>query len=414
MADRRCSHSPSPGRSRFPARLSRPPLRQQNRPQFHPKREMDSSSPSGSLSSLHSQNQLPSSKRAKFDKMYSTKLPLVTTNQDNAVHAPKESTPPTKKLPRTLAIFEQGPDGYKHYLPKVPTRLIDLPSWLTSSPRMPLFLRYFLTAVPPLPIISDPKLFLSIFENNDNPEQYKVLRKASNITLRYLQFYGDRKLCQLCNQIFYCHLGTDTTFAFHLSEKWQMNDNWRLLSAAYQLNRYLGWVPKSLGKSSSIGESRGERLWADIWEAWWGALCIERELWGEDLTDLATILHHLIHMCHRELFDQYSPNYRLDDTPDNVKRGKFLASDFKVRPIFATEPGISIYLPHHARDYLIGFLVPITPPPKTKSTDTTIRSVFATTEQKALLRARQVMNGIKCNCLFFSIIDCASDTAPAE
>src|SRR5438876_2871344 len=86
-----------------------------------------------------------------------------------------------------------------------------------------------------------------------------------------------------------------------------------------------------------------EKFWADIWEAWWCAICTERELWHETLLDIHSYFRRLIILKYSDL---YSTVYRVDRTPfsENIRqpisRDQIqvtpLAADANIRTSIAT------------------------------------------------------------------------------
>jgi hypothetical protein len=103
-----------------------------------------------------------------------------------------------------------------------------------------------------------------------------------------------------------------------------------LLAVSYRLDRYVGWAPRDyVSLLSNEGDSlsvilreystkkpKGElKYWADIWEAWWACIMIERELWNEDTKDIETILRILISKKYHNLL-QFSTHIYTVKTED--------------------------------------------------------------------------------------------------
>jgi hypothetical protein len=189
-----------------------------------------------------------------------------------------------------------------------------------------------------------------------------------------------------------------------------MNNTRCLLSAAYQLNRYIVWDPEMLDVSSIDKAREARKVLSGLWGAWWGALYTERELWGEDITDLVIILQHLIHLCHQKLFFQYSHGYLVDYTLKGNNRN-ILKPKLDAQVVRATDPDVSIYLPPYPENDPIGFLVAI-PQLSAAPIENALHHVVGSSEDQSILRARQVLSGIKCSGLFVSTTD-GSNTAPA-
>ena len=49
-----------------------------------------------------------------------------------------------------------------------------------------------------------------------------------------------------------------------------------------------------------------DKFWADLWEAYWGALFLEREMWNDDQEDLTACLRGLFCVRYPELIDNYA------------------------------------------------------------------------------------------------------------
>ena len=82
----------------------------------------------------------------------------------------------------------------------------------------------------------------------------------------------------------------------------QSNETMRQLAVAYRLDRYVGSFPGKLSfkkpppTEKTKKKMKDEKFWADIWEAYWGALFLERQLWNDRVDDLLSFLQHFIHL----------------------------------------------------------------------------------------------------------------------
>ena len=74
------------------------------------------------------------------------------------------------------------------------------------------------------------------------------------------------------------------------------NDSWRDCAIAYKLPVYVGVPPWS---------QRMDKFSAAMWEAYWGALFIERKLWNEDEEDLISCLRVLLYLQNAALIKDY-------------------------------------------------------------------------------------------------------------
>ena len=55
-----------------------------------------------------------------------------------------------------------------------------------------------------------------------------------------------------------------------------------------------------------------QKFWADVWEAWWSGIFMERELWNEDVEDVKSFFRRLICLKYHMSIDLYSTVYRVD------------------------------------------------------------------------------------------------------
>jgi hypothetical protein len=81
-------------------------------------------------------------------------------------------------------------------------------------------------------------------------------------------------------------------------DDWKSNNNWRDLSRLYRLNDYVGYQ----------ASRQGVKYHADLWEAWWGALFKDRELWNPEanVDDLLCVLQNLIYRKYQGLISSLS------------------------------------------------------------------------------------------------------------
>jgi hypothetical protein len=181
--------------------------------------------------------------------------------------------------------------------------------------------------VPALPVISLDFLTLYELKYPDVSPKEPRLEKYYSHDYKCLLGHGDRLLADMTSHIVIQLFGANNkalnTLIIH---DWVANTNWMMLAVSYRLDRYLGWFPKSYRKLLSPGSIFSENLmiyrdkkkgkirkdmgevkyWGDIWEAYWGSLMSERELWNEDTEDIESIFRQLISFKYSELLSLYS------------------------------------------------------------------------------------------------------------
>jgi len=121
-----------------------------------------------------------------------------------------------------------------------------------------------------------------------------------------------------------------TALVNSLISDWTSNENWTQLSLVYGLTAYVSCLDKTwrskfyslqqVSESSDPGEEKPKgnkkekseeqsKFWADLWEAWWGALFAERELWKESTEDLELTLEFLIKRKYAPLIFELSSGF---------------------------------------------------------------------------------------------------------
>jgi len=159
--------------------------------------------------------------------------------------------------------------------------------------------------VPPLPELSDPELFIRFHDAAVHPlplhdgtlKNYSRFRKFIKPRFASLAKRGDAFLSVICQEIVYEFFGEENSNLVNIIfEAATSNDSWRDLAIAYKLHVYVGMPPRS---------QRTDKFWADMWEAYWGALFIERKLWNDDDEDLISCLRVLLYLQLEGLIEDY-------------------------------------------------------------------------------------------------------------
>jgi hypothetical protein len=153
-----------------------------------------------------------------------------------------------------------------------------------------------LTLVPSMPIISDPQLFLQIFENRPTPNR-AVRKNAPNRRINnYATDFqnrcssGDNRLSTNCRRIILERFGYDNRqLVLSLFDHFKSNANWRELSMIYRMDRYVSHPPNLSEDLLHPPVNKADKLWADVWEAEWDVIFEEREMFNDSLGGIYSI-----------------------------------------------------------------------------------------------------------------------------
>jgi len=146
--------------------------------------------------------------------------------------------------------------------------------------------------VPPLPELNDPLLFLEVHDAVDEtatlsePQHYdyKKFRKLLIEPFNHLARRGDKLLGLKCLDIISEFFGADNYMLIHkVYERTVSNDTWADFARVYRLDAFVG-----------VKKEKGDKFLADVWEAYWGALFLERQLWNEGDEDLVAVLRVMV------------------------------------------------------------------------------------------------------------------------
>lgn len=159
---------------------------------------------------------------------------------------------------------------------------------------------------------------------------------------------GDIKLAMHSDSVAWELFGRDNRGLTQLIlDDWKSNDTWMELALSYKFEQYIIWIPKSVKESIHKGEmgknKKTDKFWADLWEAWWAGVFLEREMWGDDIDDLMSVLRRLMFLKYRQLAEHYSTACFLDRNQSNIP---FIATDDQVlvTDIHAKDERIKKYL----------------------------------------------------------------------
>ena len=286
-----------------------------------------------------------------------------------------------------------------------------------------------------MPIVSDPQLFLEIFENspstpNDNNNNNNSNNNNSNnnnkATSRKLpptgrmnnyaksfqnrSWSGDQRLAVRSLQVISELFGPDNRqLVTTLFDHFKSNANWRELGIIYRIDRYSTCQPDWTYDPHQARFRKGEKLWADLWEAEWDVIFQEREMFNDSLEGIDSIIRWLIAFRYRlinlfrtnQIFEMpiipgLSPKFLSDDDvivtqvdTDNTLVQNCLVINDKTCPPFGYLATISVG--ERPSDQ-------ISAAPRPENTSNTTISSYAPTEEearsKALYLARTGSKGI--------------------
>jgi hypothetical protein len=183
--------------------------------------------------------------------------------------------------------------------------------------------------VPELPCISNPELFFSFHQavretTGNNPQHgadyspdYQKFKKSLNPSFLALCKRGDAVLRLHCIDIIREFFGEEHKVIQWALESTVSNDNWKNLSDAYKLDRYV-----RSGRRDRFDRfwDNLDKFWGDVWEAWWGALFLERKLWNDNEDDLVSCLRILVWLQHYDLIRNYGKEPLFGDVrPQNLQ-----------------------------------------------------------------------------------------------
>jgi len=148
-------------------------------------------------------------------------------------------------------------------------------------------------------------------------DRLRLLKPDFSEPFKDLAFIGDDKLNALSRTIVLSLFGSaNRKLAKRIQDDWLSNDNWLFLSIVYRLDAFVGLTfqpPSPFAiihdvDSPLITNSQRQteqfaflKAWADLWEAYFGGLIQEREMWGLDMLDLEVFLRRLMIRKYRSL-----------------------------------------------------------------------------------------------------------------
>lgn len=163
--------------------------------------------------------------------------------------------------------------------------------------------------MPPLPQLCNPEIFIWFHDAIDNPDdkpsqRYNEFRTRFRGMFASLAKYGDVMLKLKWLDLLQLDFGREnTTLVNIILDKLVSNEVSRDFAMAYNLHSYVGLPPRI---------SWWDKWGADLWEAYWGALFRDRELWNDDEQELTTTLHCLLYLFAEDAYSQLKTTSLLD------------------------------------------------------------------------------------------------------
>lgn len=183
---------------------------------------------------------------------------------------------------------------------------------------------------------------------------------------------------------------------------WKSNRSWTELALFYKFDQYITWLPKSVQKSvyeRTFGDIKKiDKFWADLWEAWWAIVFLEREKWDDDIDDLKSIIRRLIFLKYRPLAEHYSTVLIMDRSTRTNIPSVITEDQISMIPIDVNNERIKICIKSKTKydkdvvpfGYLATLSLPINPDPdsnvSSQKNSYTI-SLFSSTQEMAKSKA---------------------------
>ena len=253
-------------------------------------------------------------------------------------------------------------------------------------------------------MIGDPSLFLDFLDIEPQYSKLELKRKFRTYRENHpyarkfttMAYRGDKMLALYSDTVAWELFGGDNHNITQLVlADWNSNESWTELALLYKFEQHLIWIPKFVQQSiykRDFGKvKKHDKFWADLWEAWWAALFLEREMWDDNIDDLLSFLRRLIFLKYRPLVEHYSTICFLDKiVHSNVPY-------FQVTDINAQDKRITKCLRPKSYNnnelipygHLTTFSVPVIPVPDSdlsSLSNACSASVFSVTEMTAISR----------------------------
>lgn len=178
-----------------------------------------------------------------------------------------------------------------------------------------------------MPKLSDPLLFLefhdAVEENTTLTDKqiktYQIFKRCLQEPFNHLAWRGDKLLGIICLDVIDEFFGEDNLSLAHLvHDRTVSNTTWKHLAIAYQLDAYVG-----------VKRGTRDKFYADMWEAYWGALFLERQMWNEGYEDLVSFIRVMVFLRNEKVmrdsgaypaftFDPTMPTDIFDSRDDHI------------------------------------------------------------------------------------------------
>jgi hypothetical protein len=174
----------------------------------------------------------------------------------------------------------------------------------------------------PLPKLSEPKYFFEVHHITDkvltDDEIYYYGRLKTPEPFNYLTICGDKFLGLKIQHILTEFFGVDNLSLVNLLyARTVSNQTFKDLAITYRLDQCVG-----------VERATYDKFWADLWEAYWGALFLERQLWNEGDEDLVRFIREMVFLRNEKViqalgaypFFAFDPTMQTDypDSQDDI------------------------------------------------------------------------------------------------
>ena len=194
-----------------------------------------------------------------------------------------------------------------------------------------------------------PDFLLAIYENV-HPASEKSIQHGFTTIFKRLESEGDAILRLHIQSLLFDLLGTANHALIHELKLLAMsNEYFADLALIYHMDRFVRHKPPfpftsiTSKKHSHKVVANERKKWADIWEAYWGALFLERELLGFTTEDLIWIWQRLLCARFKPVIARYSLNTITESLNIPTEWNERLMEegiDVKISPVTSKEGSI--------------------------------------------------------------------------
>jgi len=134
-------------------------------------------------------------------------------------------------------------------------------------------------------------------------------------------------------------------------------------------------------------DKQDDKLWADIWEAYWGALYLERSLWNDGEEDLVSCLRFLFWLQNYDLIRKYGVDPHFTDVKAVEFQSVIPKDDVDVEEV-KDAPGLRLPEEFRKKGHVLGYRAKI----NRTSPDYVRVSIYSDDKEKAISNLRLYCN----------------------